>query len=267
MTGCHLFAPISCCSNAGVRWSPECPLLSGFGIHYFAVTQYSRFFFQRGSTSCFQLHPNRVHWVTQTIREVLNSWGYWAVLAGLLGENAGVPIPGETVLMFASFLAHKDEKLRIYWIVICGIGAATLGDNLGFFLGRHFSRTFIKILKKIFRLDDLDIGAARDLLKRHGGRTIFVSRFIFGLRTIAGPLAGTLDMDWPRFFKFNALGATTWVLIMAFIGYAFANQFESLLGYIEKGSWAIDGAIFAVGYWIWRKQRRSYKQRHNNKAA
>lgn len=208
------------------------------------------------------LHPSPVHWVTQNVREFLNSWGYWAILLGLLGENAGIPLPGETVLMFASFLAHKDANLRIYWVIIAGIGAATLGDNLGFLLGRHFSRTFLRLLRKVFRLDNVDIGAAKELIKRHGGRTIFVSRFIFGLRTIAGPLAGTLDMGWPRFFKFNALGATAWVLCMALIGYGFANQFENLLGYIEKASWAIDAGIFLVGYLIWRKQKRSYEQRH-----
>lgn len=208
-----------------------------------------------------------MHWVTQTIREFLTSWGYWAVLVGLLGENAGIPLPGETLLMFASFLAHKDARLRIYWVIVSGIGAAILGDNIGFFLGKHFKQTFLHLSRKILRFDDLDIQAAKDLIKRHGGRTIFASRFVFGLRTIAGPLAGTLEMEWPRFLRFNALGASAWVLAMAFIGYGFANQFESLLGYIEKAGWAIDGGVFVAGYLIWRKQKRSYQQHHQQKRA
>lgn len=66
------------------------------------------------------------------------------------------------------------------------IGAAVMGDNIGYFLGRGLGRHFIRFMKKVFRLDDEDIGAARDLIQRHGAATIFWARFIFGLRTVAG---------------------------------------------------------------------------------
>jgi membrane-associated protein len=189
------------------------------------------------------------------------------VLAGLLGESAGLPLPGETVLMFASFLSHKHTNLSIQWVIVTGIGAAVFGDNAGYFLGRRFGPTFILWAKKLVHLEDDDVKAGRDLLKRHGGRTIFFSRFIFGLRTIAGPLAGSLDMEWTRFLKFNLLGAATWVCAMAWAGYAFANAFETLLGYIEKASWVMAAVLFATGYWIWRRQKRHYKQHENSKRA
>ena len=208
-----------------------------------------------------------MEWIYHTIRTLLTGWGYWAVLLGLLGESAGLPVPGETVLMFASFLAHKNSSLHLQWVILVGIGAAVLGDNAGFFLGRHFGQTLIRWAKKLFRLDDTDIKAARELIRRHGGRTIFFSRFIFGLRTIAGPLAGSLGMEWKRFLKFNALGAATWVTCMAFVGYAFANEFESLLGYIEKASWAIAAGLFTLGYVIWRRQKHRYKVQHSNREA
>jgi len=207
-----------------------------------------------------------MHWLYHTVREVLTSWGYWAILAGLLGENAGLPVPGETVLMFASFLAHKDTKLELQWVIVCGTGAAILGDNAGYWLGRRFGRTLIRWAKKLFRLDNQDIQAARDLIKRHGARTIFFSRFIFGLRTIAGPLAGSLDMEWKTFLKFNALGGAAWVATMSSVGYAFAGEFESLLGYIEKASWAIAAGLFLTGYLIWRRQKRNYKKRQQEAA-
>lgn len=207
-----------------------------------------------------------MHWFYHTVRDVLTSWGYWAVLLGLLGESAGLPLPGETVLMFAGFLAHKHTNLSIEWVIVTGTGAAVLGDNTGFFLGRRFGRTLIRWAKKLFHLSEDDVQAACELLKRHGGRTIFFSRFIFGLRTIAGPLAGSLGMEWRRFLKFNVLGAATWVCAMAWAGYAFANEFETLLGYIEKASWAIAAGLFFLGCWIWRRQKRNYKERRNEAA-
>lgn len=208
-----------------------------------------------------------VHWVYQVIQHLLASWGYLAVAGGVLGEDAGLPVPGETTLMFAAFVAHKHSGLNIYWVVLVGVAAAIVGDNLGFLLGRHFGGTFIRWAKRIFRVDDVDVKAAKDLIKRHGGRTIFFSRFIFGLRTIAGPMAGSLDMEWKRFLKFNALGAAVWVTTMSLTGYAFANEFNTLLDYMEKGSWAIAAGLFLTGYLIWRRQKHKYRERESQGKA
>ncbi len=202
-----------------------------------------------------------MHWIVHTVRAFLASWGYWAVVAGLIGEDAGLPVPGETVLMFAAFIAQKSHALSITWIIVAGTTAAIVGDNLGFVLGRHFGPTLIRWAKKLFHLGNIDIQAAKDLLRRRGGTTIFFSRFIFGLRTIAGPLAGTLGMSWKRFLKFNAAGAATWVTAIAFVGYGFANEFQTLLGYIEKASWAMAAGLFVLGYVIWRRQKSRFQQR------
>lgn len=207
-----------------------------------------------------------MHWFYDTIRHVLSSWGYWALLLGLFGESMGLPLPGETLLMFSSFLTRRGSGLHIEWVILVGIAAAVMGDNLGYLLGHLFGRTFIRWARKLLRLDDQDIRAAKNLIKTHGGRTIFFSRFIFGLRTIAGPLAGSLGMKWRRFFKFNLLGAATWVVAMSFVGYAFANEFNTLLDYIEKASWAIAGGLFLTGYVIWRRAKRRYAQREQKAA-
>jgi membrane-associated protein len=208
-----------------------------------------------------------MHWLEAMIRHALMHWGYWAVLVCLLGENAGIPLPGETVLMFASFLAHKTGSMHIAWVIVVGIAAAVAGDNLGFYLGHKLGKTLIRWMKKLFRLDDEDIGAAKDQIRRHGAATVFWARYIFGLRTIAGPVAGVLGMQWKRFFLFNVLGAITWVTAMALAGYAFADRFDSLLEYFEKASWIVTGVLFGVGYFIWRHQKKNFEQREHAKKA
>ncbi len=202
-----------------------------------------------------------MHWVYHVVRHVLVSWGYWAVLLALLGENAGLPLPGETTLMFASFLAHKNTSLHLVFVILVGVAAATGGDNLGYLLGRKFGKTLIRWTRKIFHLDEEDIGAAKDLIRRRGGTTIFFARYIFGLRTIAGPLAGMLGMDWKRFVFFNVLGAASWVTAVSLTGYLFANEFDTLLSYIETASWIIAGALFAFGYFMWRHKKKKFKQK------
>jgi membrane protein DedA with SNARE-associated domain len=208
-----------------------------------------------------------MHWLYHIVRHTLVHWGYWAVLAGLLSENAGLPMPGETVLMFASFLAHKHTGLDLKWVVVAGTAAAIIGDNLGYLLGHTLGSRLIRWMKKIFRMDDEDVAAAKDQVRRHGAATIFWARYIFGLRTIAGPLAGVLGMEWRKFVIYNALGAVTWVTSISLIGYAFAKEFQTLLGYFEKLSWAMAAGLLTLGYLLWRRQKKRFEERHRRQEA
>lgn len=202
-----------------------------------------------------------MHWVYHQVQYFLLHWGYWAILAGVMGEDAGLPFPGETVLMFASFVSHKTGGLALPWIIAVGIVAAIAGDNLGFLLGRLLGTRLIRWLKKLAHMDNEDEGAAKDQVKRHGKATIFWARFIFGLRTFAGPIAGVLGMEWRDFVVYNALGAAAWVTTIALIGYAFASEFQTLLGFFEKVSWALGIGLLMLGYLLWRRQKKRYKAR------
>jgi membrane protein DedA with SNARE-associated domain len=201
-----------------------------------------------------------MHWIAHIVRAALIHYGYLALAAGLIAEDAGLPLPGETVLMFSSFLAHKGDRLSLPWIILVGTAAAVIGDNLGFLAGRWFGPRFLRWLKRKFHMED-DIAVATDQIRRHGGATVFWARFIFGLRTVTGPVAGALDMPWREFLLFNALGAASWVSMIALVGYAFGAAFNTLLGYFEKGSWAISGGLLLIGYLVWRRRKREYHER------
>lgn len=206
-----------------------------------------------------------MQWIAHIVRIALVRWGYLALAAGLLGEDAGLPLPGETVLMWASFLAQKSSQLNLAWVVLVGIAAAILGDNSGFWVGKKLGPRLLKWARNsLHRGEDVDV--ATDQIRRHGGATVFWARYIFGLRTIAGPVAGALGMEWRRFLLFNALGACTWVTTVALIGYGFGNAFQSLAGYIEKGSWAISVVLFTIGYVVWRREKKAYRARHRKAA-
>ena len=86
------------------------------------------------------------------LRSALVQYGYWAVAAALLLENAGVPVPGETILLMASFLAYSEHDLRMPWIIVVATIAATLGDNLGFAFGYYGGRPLLKRYSAIFRI-------------------------------------------------------------------------------------------------------------------
>lgn len=172
-------------------------------------------------------------------------------------ENAGLPVPGETILLLASFLAYAEGDLRMPWIIAVGILAAALGDNIGYALGHYGGRPLIDRYRHWFRIPDNHVDKAERLFARYGAALIFVARFIFGVRVIAGPLAGALRMHWRKFAIFNVMGAALWVTVIAGVGYLFGRHWERLVHHLKQFDIAIALAAVTVIFWIWWRQRSS----------
>jgi membrane-associated protein len=166
-------------------------------------------------------------------------YGYWTLAVALLLENAGVPVPGETILITASVLARTGQSLSLPVIVVVATLAATLGDNLGFALGHWGGRRLLDRYRAFFRIRPEAIARGERIFRRYGPVTVFAARFIVGLRVFAGPLAGVLRMHWARFAAFNALGALTWVTVIASVGYAFGRQVPALLRTMRTANLAL----------------------------
>ncbi len=180
--------------------------------------------------------------------------------AGLLLENSGVPVPGETILIVASVVAYNTHELRLPWIIVIGTVAATTGDNIGYWIGRAGGRPLLERWKRFFHVKRQHIAIGEALIEKHGPVAIFFARFVTGARVIAGPLAGILHMHWPRFALFNFLGAVTWVSVIAGVAFAFGSQLDRLLAFMREANWAILAMIaVAVVFWVayrrWRATR------------
>jgi membrane protein DedA with SNARE-associated domain len=185
--------------------------------------------------------------------------GYWAIALGLLLENAGIPVPGETILLLASFLAYSRHELQLPYIVMVGVCAATVGDNLGFTVGYRGGRPLLDRYRNVFRIRSEHIARGERLFRQYGAMTILFSRFVFGLRVIAGPLAGVLRMPWRRFALFNFLGALLWVSVIAGVGYKFGKHWDRLVDFVTNlnlGIALLAAALIAF-LWLWRRRRTS----------
>jgi len=184
------------------------------------------------------------------LADLFARYGYGAVFLVLLAENAGIPVPGETVLLFASFLAYS-HRLSLPVVIACGIVACTLGDNLGYVIGLRGGRRLLDRHRRFFHIRQSTIERRERLFQRSGAATIFFARFIFGMRIIAGPLAGVLRMPWRRFVLFNFLGACVWVTVIACVGYAFGSQWERLLGVVNHVNLVVVvlAVVVAIAAW------------------
>jgi membrane-associated protein len=196
------------------------------------------------------------HFILDLLRDALVQYGYWTVAVALLLENAGLPVPGETVLLMASFLAYSEHELQVWWIVLVGTVAATLGDNLGFALGFYGGRPLFARYQSMFRIQAKTLARGENLFARFGAVTVFFARFVFGMRIIAGPLAGVLHMSWRKFLLFNFLGAAVWVSAVASAGYLFGRNWEHLAGSMKRFDIVVAIVVLMMALYLWSRNRR-----------
>ena len=196
------------------------------------------------------------HTLLEPLRSFLAQYGYWAVAFTLLLENAGLPLPGETVLLLASFLAFSEHRLHLGWIIVVATIAATVGDNLGYVIGRRSGRPLLDRYRSLFRIPPQTIEQGENLFRQYGAATIFFARFVFGMRIIAGPLAGVLRMPWRAFAIFNFLGAALWVTVIASAGYLFGQHWDELIQLLKRlNLGAVVVAVAVLAFLWWRRRR------------
>jgi len=193
-----------------------------------------------------------------TLQNYIVEYGYWGVGVALLLENAGIPVPGETILLLASFLAYSRQELALSYIILVGVCAATVGDNLGFVIGYRGGRPLLDRYRQTFRIPVATIVRGERLFEQYGSVTIFFARFVFGMRVIAGPLAGVLRMSWQRFALFNFLGAVLWVTVISWVGYKFGKHWDRLVEFIQDLNIGVGIGVAAIILllWLWRRRRK-----------
>jgi len=183
-------------------------------------------------------------------------YGYWAVAAALLLENLGLPLPGETVLLLASLLAYTERDLQLGWIILVGAVATVAGSSLGYAIGYYGGRPVLERYRYAFHIRDGALAKGEELFGRYGALTILAARFVFGLRVIAGPLAGVLRMPWRRFAFFNLLGAALWVTVIAFVGYSFGSRWRVLMHFMKRFDLVLATAFALILAILWWRSRQ-----------
>jgi membrane protein DedA with SNARE-associated domain len=193
----------------------------------------------------------------ETLSRFFAAYGYWVVFFGVMLENCGIPIPGETALLFAGFLAYRGQ-LELTRVIVTAIVGATLGDSFGYVIGRFGGIRLIERLYLRFKPLARHYDKAKALCLRYGQWAVFVARFVAGLRVFSGILAGALGMPYVRFLVFEFAGAVVWGTVIAFVGYAFGNNWDRLLELLGRFDLVVIGLLVAgaILYFLYRRKRR-----------
>jgi membrane protein DedA with SNARE-associated domain/uncharacterized integral membrane protein len=174
--------------------------------------------------------------------ELLGHWSYLVIFIAAFLESAafmGFIVPGETIVILSGFLASQGYLRLGNCIPIIAVGAV-LGDTAGYFLGRIIGRGYFERHNRLLLLKEKHIRKAEEYFRKHGGKTVFIGRFIGFLRAMGPFAAGMSRMRYRSFFIYDVAGGTLWAATFTLLGYFFGESWQL----IEKWSGRV-GLFFA----------------------
>jgi membrane protein DedA with SNARE-associated domain len=185
------------------------------------------------------------------------SFGYGAVFGLLLIESIGIPVPGEGILIAAALFAARTHRLDIGAIVAAGVLATFLGTSVGYLLGRTAGLPLLARYGRYIGLTAARQRLGQYLFLRHGGKIVFLGRFVAFLRAFEGILAGANRMEWRRFLIFNASGAVAWTSVVSLAAYFFGRAFVHLSKPLGLALILLAVALVVAGFIYVRRAERS----------
>lgn len=170
----------------------------------------------------------------QTLQGALQVVGYPAIFLFIFIECIGVPLPGETMLLLASFYTATTGRLSLPLVIVCAALAAILGDNVGYMIGRSGGRALVEKYGRFIFVKPEHLDRAEHFFERHGAKTVFFGRFVSLLRIWAAFLAGMNRMHWRVFLFYNGLGGIIWATYVGVLGYIAGHYFHDHFDLVER---------------------------------
>ncbi|HET7053380.1 MAG TPA: bifunctional DedA family/phosphatase PAP2 family protein [Solirubrobacterales bacterium] len=187
----------------------------------------------------------------QLLEDVSNALGAWTyLLVGVFafaetGAFVGLVVPGETVMLLGGAVAGQGA-IDIYLLIAIAWFSAWLGDTTSFFLGRRLGREFVLRHGPRFGIGHERFEKVEDYFGRHGGKTIFIGRFVSLVRAFAPFIAGSSGMRYRAFVPYSILGTGLWATAHILIGYFFSRSIDTAAKYAGKGAFLLGALIVLV---------------------
>jgi membrane protein DedA with SNARE-associated domain len=195
----------------------------------------------------------------EVIKEIAEKYGYLSVFTGILLENLGIPLPGETITIVGGFLAGSGELYYPLVLLSAASGAFT-GGICGYFIGQYGGWSLMQKLGSFFRVSEKQLAEIKGKFAENAVKAVFFGRFIALLRIFASPMAGVAGMPFGQFLGVNAASALTWATVMTSLSF-FVGKFVSL---DQLLAWVSQFALVALAIaiaWIvvpiWLENRQS----------
>ncbi|HET8863779.1 MAG TPA: bifunctional DedA family/phosphatase PAP2 family protein [Solirubrobacterales bacterium] len=184
----------------------------------------------------------------RVLEDVSNALGEWTyLLAGVFafietGAFVGLVVPGETVLVVCGAVAGQGA-IDVYILIGIAWFAAWAGDTTSFVIGRRLGRDFILRHGSRLGLTRERFEQVEEHFSRHGGKTVFLGRFIGFVRALAPFIAGSSGMRYRVFLPYSILGTGILNTAMILLGYAFSRSIDTAAKYAGRGALLLGALI------------------------
>lgn len=181
----------------------------------------------------------------QTVRDIVLNLGYSGLFVLIVLESTMVPIPSLLVMPFAGFLASQGS-FSLPVILAINSAAALTGSLLSYLLGAAGGKPLLLRYGKYVFVRARDIERTEQYFARHGGKTIFIGRFLPVVRHLISIPAGIARMPLPAFLTLTFLGASIWGGGLMVLGYELGSRWEAVATKAKRVDLLIGGAVVLV---------------------
>lgn len=184
-----------------------------------------------------------------------NDWALPLLFALVALESFGLPVPGETALIACGVIASQGD-LSVVAVIVVAAAAAIIGDNLGYLTARKGGRKLLMRYRVTRGVAERYLPRGERFFARHGGKAVFLGRFVAVLRVTAAWCAGLARMHWWSFLLWNAAGGIVWATLIGLLAYYLGEAVAKLIG--PFGLLAAGGVILlaVAGFFIARRLER-----------
>jgi membrane protein DedA with SNARE-associated domain len=218
------------------KWASRVAIVAAVGVAYYLFTQ------------VLDLES-----LLEKVAHALGAWTY--ALVGFFafaetGAFIGLVAPGETVMLLGGAVAGQGA-INLYVTIALAWTMACAGDVTSFYLGRRLGRDFLMKHGPRFGFSHERLHQVEDFFSRHGGKTIFIGRFVGFVRAFAPFIAGSSGMRFRQFFPYSVLGCGIWTSSVIVIGYVFSKSIDTAIDYAGKGAVILGVLIVVVVGAVW----------------
>lgn len=173
-----------------------------------------------------------MHQLTPEIIQWLGEHGNIALFFLLAFGIIGLPIPEETLMIFAGYLIAKGEW-SILPTILAAIGGSICGISISYGLGLSAGSYLIKKYGYLIGSSEQKIKYAQNFFDRAGKWSLFFGYFVLGIRHFTGYIAGSISLPFRKFALFAYSGAIIWGATFLSLGYFFHKKIEQIMQKID----------------------------------
>lgn len=165
--------------------------------------------------------------LARSVQDIVLSLGYSGLFVLIVLESTMIPVPSLLVMPFAGYLASQGQ-LSLPAILAVNSAAALTGSMISYLLGAAGGKPLLLRYGKYVFVRAKDIEKTEQYFARHGGKTIFIGRFLPVVRHLISIPAGIARMPLPQFLTLTFLGASLWGGGLMVLGYELGSRWEAV---------------------------------------